>query len=269
MRTKIIADIGSNHMGDMELARKMIKSAAEAGVGTVKFQSWQARKLRKDFPDYESHYRRHMKTELSDDNHRQLIQWCKEFKVEFLTTCFDLDRVEFLASLGLKTIKVASSDCTSFTLLKKLMEHFEHLIVSIGMSTDEEVKQMIHFLRNHKVTVLHCVSIYPTPLGLVNLERMNWIRSLGVLAGFSDHSLGTEAGKLAISMGAEILEKHLTLDRNLPGKDQPMSTLPEEFKELVEFAKLAEKLKGTAHPELSSIQKEMREVYIGKWGGNR
>jgi sialic acid synthase SpsE len=197
------------------------------------------------------------------------MQWCDQYKIGFLTTCFDLNRVEFLASLGLKTIKVGSPDCNSFRLLEKLMKHFDHLIISTGMSTDDEVKEMINFVKGHKVTVLHCVSLYPTPLEKVNLERMNWLRTFGLPVGFSDHSLGTEAGKLAIAMGAEILEKHFTLSRNLPGKDQAMSTLPEEFAELVEWAKLVEKMRGVAHPGLSDSEIELRKVYIGKWGDNR
>lgn len=269
MRAKIIADIGSNHMGDMKTAKLLIKAASEAGVDVVKFQSWQADKLRKNFTDYKYHYTRHKKAELSDKNHKQLIKWCKEYNVEFLTTCFDIGRVEFLSSLGLKTIKVASPDCSSFRLLEKLMKYFKHIIISTGMSTDKEVEAMITFTKGHKVTVLHCVSLYPTPLDKINLERMKWLQSFGVPVGFSDHSLGTEASKLAIAIGATIIEKHLTLSRDLPGKDQKMSTLPKEFKEIAEWARKVEIMKGKAHPVLSKEEKKLRKIYIGKWGDNR
>ena len=268
-KTKIIADVSSNHMGDMQIAASMVKLAAEAGVDAVKFQSWQSRMLRKDYPEYESTFARHKKAELSEDDHRLLMDVCAESGIEFLTTCFDLDRVDFLASLGLPAIKVASSDCTSSALLERLCDAFSQVIVSTGMSTDEEVEALVRRVEGKNVIVLHCVSIYPTPLDQVNLRRMDWIRSQGVRVGLSDHSLGTEAGKLAIAMGAEVLEKHYTLSRNLPGKDQAMSTEIHEFKELVEWSHTVASMLGTEKPGLSDQEKALRHAYIGKWGDNR
>ncbi len=269
MRTRVIADMSSNHMGNMAVAEAMIAAAADAGVDMVKFQSWHARKLRPDFPDYQATFARHLSAELSDEDHYHLLEVCREKGVEFLTTCFDLDRVDFLASLGLKTIKVASPDCASLRLLDRLMAKFEHIIISTGMATDQEVEEMIRHTRGHNITVLHCVSLYPTPLDMVNLERMNWLKSFGVNVGFSDHSLGVEASMLAIGMGAEMVEKHFTLSRNLPGKDQAMSSTPEEFARLVQWAALVEKMRGEAHPGLSDEEIRLRALYVGKWGDNR
>ena len=269
MRTRIVAEIGANHLGDMGLAEAMIRAAADAGADMVKCQSWQARKLRKDFPDFEKTFERHQRTELSDDDHRRLIDICKRHGVEFLTTCFDIERVEFLASLGLKTIKVASPDCGSLKLLDRLMEAFDHLIISTGMSTDDEVLAMIERTRGHRVTILHCVSLYPTPPERVNMERMLWLRSLDVPVGFSDHTLGTEAAKLAIALGAELVEKHFTLSRRLPGKDQSVSGEPPEFVKLCQWAEAVERLRGSAHPGLSDEETALRHVYMGKWGDNR
>ncbi len=247
----------------------MIRSAAKAGVDVVKFQSWQTRKLRPDLPDYEATRARHLVAELSDRDHEFLMETCARHGVEFLTTCFDLDRVDFLASLGMRSIKVASPDCASFRLLDRLMARFEHLIISTGMTPDQDVERMIEHTRGHKVTVLHCVSLYPTPLDRVNLERMNWLRGLGVPVGFSDHSVGVEAGMLAIAMGAEILEKHFTLSRELPGKDQSISCTPDEFARLVAWAKQVPIMRGTGHPGLSDEEMRLRELYVGKWGDNR
>ncbi len=269
LKVRIVADIGSNHLGNMAIAEAMVSAAAEVGVDMVKFQSWQASKLRPDFPDYQATFARHLSTELSDEDHYRLVNFCREKGVEFLTTCFDLERVDFLAGLGLRTIKVASPDCASFRLLDRLMEKFEHLIISTGMSTDEEVERMIRHTRGHKVTVLHCVSLYPTPLDKVNLERMNWLRSFGVEVGFSDHSLGVEASMLAISMGAQMVEKHFTLSRRLPGKDQAVSGTPEEFAQLVAWAALVEQMKGQAHPGMSEEELKLRALYVGKWGDNK
>ncbi|MBI5557289.1 MAG: N-acetylneuraminate synthase family protein [Deltaproteobacteria bacterium] len=266
---EIIADCSSNHMGDMNIAGRMIELAAEAGIDTIKFQSWQADRLRGDFPDYDATFARHRKAQLSDKDHVMLIEKCNECGIKFLTTCFDINRVDFLASLGLSAIKVASPDCASFSMLDTLMSRFPRLIISTGMSTDEEISKMVEHVRGHDVIILHCVSIYPTPLEKVNLERMQWLKSLGVRVGFSDHSLGTEAGKLALAMGAEILEKHFTLSRYLPGKDQAMSTEISEFKELVDWKNLIALMRGSTHPGLSDDEKKLREIYIGKWGDNR
>jgi len=269
MRTQIIADVSSNHMGSKAVAEAMIQAAAAAGVDLVKFQSWQARKLRPDFPDYDQTFRRHQTTELSDKDHWFLVERCRQCGVKFLTTCFDLDRVDFLAGLGLDTIKVASPDCGSLRLLDRLMEKFEHLIISTGMTPDSEVEHMIAHTRGHRVTVLHCVSLYPTPPDRVNLARMNWLKSLGVPVGFSDHTLGVEAGMLAISMGASMVEKHFTLSRSLPGKDQAISGTPEEFARLVTWANLVETMTGVPRPRLSEDELRLREIYVGKWGDNR
>lgn len=269
MRSKIVAEVGANHIGNIDVAVAMIQAAARAGADMVKFQSWQARKLRPDFPDYPGTFERHRRTELSDADHVSLIEACAKHGVEFLTTCFDLERVDFLASLGLKRIKVASPDCGSLKLLDRLMAKFDHLIISTGMSTNDEVLTMIEHARGHRVTVLHCVSLYPTPPARVNMERMLWLRSLGVPVGFSDHTLGTDAARLAIALGAEIVEKHFTLSRALPGKDQAISGEPAEFVELRRWAETVETLRGTAHPRPSAAEEELRAVYVGKWGDNR
>lgn len=267
----IAADLTSNHMGDMDYAKKMIDAAADAGVDIVKTQSWQADKLSKDFHgDYQATYDRHKKTELSNDQHHELMAHCRSRGVTFLTTCFDLDRVSFLASLGLNTIKVASSDCTSFSLLKKLMDNFETLIVSTGMTTDEEIVKTIRYLGDHNYILLHCVSIYPTPLDKCNLNRINWLRDQGARrVGFSDHSLGTAAAKAAMSMGIELVEKHLSLDRSLPGKDQSMSTTPEEFAEICRWRDTCALMMGESNPSLTEDESALRPIYIGKWGNNK
>ncbi|MBF0541380.1 MAG: N-acetylneuraminate synthase family protein [Nitrospirae bacterium] len=268
MKTKIIADVSSNHMGDMSVAQSLIREAALAGVDIVKFQSWQADRLRPDFPEYEATYKRHKKTELTDDDHRMLIDYCSQSGVEFLTTCFDITRMDFLSSLGLKTIKVASPDSMSFGMIGRLIDKFEHVIVSTGMTTDVELKKLVQFVMGKNVTLLHCVSLYPTPIEDVNLDRMLWIRSMGVETGFSDHSIGVTAGMFAIALGASIVEKHITLSRSLPGKDQAMSTTPDEFKVLCDWANSVEQMKGTAQHELSREEEYLRKIYRGKWGSN-
>jgi sialic acid synthase SpsE len=265
MRTQVIAEVGANHGGDMKLAFEMIAAAAEAGASYVKFQSWRVDTLDPDNPAYE----RHAKAQLTDDDHFALKEECDRQGVTFLTTCFDRGRAEFLATLGLETIKVASPDVGSVGMLKALAERFPHLIVSTGMAPDEEVEAAAAALEGHDFTFLHCVSLYPTPLERVNMERMHWLATFTDSVGFSDHTMGTVAPKLAIAQGAAFVEKHFTTDRNLPGKDQAVSALPFEIREIVAYAEAVETMMGTAHPGLSEMENEMREIYIGKWGDNR
>ncbi len=268
-RTYIVADASSNHMGDLSIACTMIEAAGQMGVDCVKFQSWTADALRPDFPNYRKTYERHQRTQISDEDHHRLIQHCRDNRVDFLTTCFDLNRVPFLAALGLGAIKVASPDCGSIKLLEALMKHFKRLIISTGMTTEEEVRTAVEVTRGHDVVFLHCVSLYPTPVDRVHLNRMDWLRHMGVRVGFSDHTIGTDAGRIAIARGAEILEKHFTLSRQLPGKDQAVSAEPAEFAELVRFAGACEVISGRDNPPLAPEEMDMRKLYVGKWGDNR
>jgi N,N'-diacetyllegionaminate synthase len=268
-KTKIIADISSNHMGNINIAKSMVDTAADLGVDFVKFQSWQARYLRKDYPDYDSVYKRHSATELSDRDHIELFNHCRMRGIGFLTTCFNIERADFLRSIGVRKIKVASPDCANIRLLKYLMERFDKLIISTGMSTQEEVLKSIETTRGHDVVYLHCTSLYPTPASAMNLKRMEWLERQNVRVGSSDHSLGIYAGMLAIARGADYLEKHFTLSRSLPGKDQGMSTEPSEFKQLVEFRNSAYEMDGEENPSLSHEEQRMRSLYIGKWGFSR
>jgi N,N'-diacetyllegionaminate synthase len=265
-RPLVIAEVGANHGGDMLLAKEMIRVAAECGADAVKFQSWQSKNLAPGDPNYD----RHRKAELTDENHYELIDSCKKSGVDFLTTCFDVHRVDFLASLGLKAIKVASPDLASSTMIRRLRDKFEYLIISTGMSRDEEVRTTGELLRGTPFAFLHCVSVYPTPAHLVRLRRMEWLRQFTPDVGFSDHTMGSHAAGAAISLGACIIEKHFTTDRSLPGKDQAVSAIPDELREICSLAREIPLLMG--RPEDVDILKDEignRSRYIGKWGNNR
>lgn len=265
---QIIAEIGANHMGNMSLATSMIDAAKRAGADTVKFQSWHPNALSKNFPDYTEVFKRHERTQLTDQNHYDLIDYCERENIKFLTSCFDISRIDFLAELNLSTIKVASPDCGSIKMIERLMKHFPKLIISTGMADQKTVLSSIEATRGHDVTYLHCVSLYPTPDYQVNLARMDWLKSQGVKVGFSDHSMGTNAAKIAISRGAEIVEKHFTLSRNLPGKDQAISMEPNEIQDICSFANSFTQMIGIEKPQLTDEERTLQSIYVGKWGKN-
>mgnify|MGYP002629786911 CR=1 FL=1 len=266
---KIIAEFTSNHLGDMRIVRAMLEESKRIGVDVVKFQSWQARQLRKDFPDYDATFARHSSAELSDEQHREIVAMCQDVGVEFLTTCFDLSRVDFLASLGVSTIKVASPDATSWALIEKLAARFETLIISTGLISSAELAELMKRINPEQVVLLHCISLYPTPLNQVNLARMEHIRAQGFRVGFSDHTAGPEAAMLAIARGAEVIEKHFTLSHALPGKDQQMSATPDVFAQICQWRDQVATMMGKPTRELTETEETIRATYVGKWGDNR
>jgi len=265
MRTKIIAEAASNHRGDVAVAKEMIHVAKEIGCDIVKFQSWQSKNLKPGDPGSD----RYKSRELSDDDHYLLKEECEKAGIEFLTSVFDVGRIPFLRELGLRRIKVPSPDCGSKRMLELLRESFDELIVSTGMSPVEDVRTASEVLKGHDFTLLHCVSLYPTPPEQADLARMDWLRQFCPKVGYSDHTMGTAAGKLAIARGAIYLEKHYCLERDPSDKFGAMAGTPAEFKELVDYAREVEMLMGSPAPGMSEEEKEMRETFVGRWGDNR
>ncbi len=265
MRTKIIAEVGSNHNGDMGLAKRMVGAAAEAGADYVKFQSWQTKNMRKGDKDYEYFRQR----ELSDEDHHALIAECKKSGIGFLTTCSDIGRIGFIKGLGLDAIKVASPDAGSHKMIGLLKGSFKSIIISTGMAYEEEIKKTAEILRGTDFTFLHCVSAYPAPPEKVNMSRMDWLRMFTPSVGFSDHTIGTEAAKLAIAKGASIVEKHFTVDKTLPGKIQALCAGPAEIGELAAYSRLVEKMMGGGSTAMLDEERAARDVWVNRWGCNR
>ncbi len=265
MKPLIIAEAATNHNGDLNIAKEMIHAAKESGADMVKFQSWQIKKMAPDNPTYEI-----MKPkELSDEDHFILIDECRKLNIGFITTCFDVDRVAFLSSLEIDTIKVASTDAGSFGMLKSLREKFSHIILSTGMSFKEEVENAVDILKTGEFSLLHCMSIYPTPPEQANLSRINWLRQFTENVGYSDHTFGNTAAKIAIAMGAKIIEKHFTLKRDPNNVFSNLSALPADLKDICHFAASYDTMLGVEDPDMTEDEKSAREQFIGRWGDNR
>lgn len=218
-------DACANHLGDRRLIETMIQKAAQVGADYIKFQSFEADRLSKNFPDYETNHSYYKSVELTDEDHKFIMDKCKQYNINPLFTVFNADKVDFLVSLGLDIVKIASPDGDNYPLINKCLKSFETVIVSTGMI---DVKQVSMLLKIGCKT-LYCVSKYPTQLGDIDYTAMQ------LHDGFSDHSLGIEAGKKAIDLNMGYLEKHFTLGRDLPGRDQAMSTTLDEFKELISY----------------------------------
>jgi N,N'-diacetyllegionaminate synthase len=266
MRTQIIAEVTSNHGGDMGLAREFVRRAADAGADYVKFQSWRAATVRDGGADPQ--YAWFVQSELSDAGHRELIDECARNGIRFLTTCFDIGRVEFLASLGLDTIKVGSPDLTSRRMLEALRARFRHVIVSTGVGTDAEVAEAAAWLSSGDFTFLHCVSLYPMPPAQAHLRRMEWLRQFTPSVGWSDHAEGIDVAKTAIAAGASFIEKHFCLGRNGPGRAMAWDATPDDIAALVSYARQVEDVMGDASAPASPELVSAKARFTGRWGNN-
>lgn len=248
--TLIIAEAGVNHNGDLTLAKKLIDVATEAGADLVKFQTFNANRLATRFAkkaDYqtrttdshESQYEMLHRLELSAEMHKELIAHCAERNIGFFSTGFDIESVDLLVSLGLDHFKIPSGEITNLPYLRHIGRLGKTVILSTGMATLGEIEAAIDVLEQSgtpraNITVLHCTTEYPTPMAEVNLRAMQNIHTaFGVAVGYSDHTPGIEVAIAAVALGATVIEKHFTLDRNLPGPDHKASLEPEELKAMV------------------------------------
>jgi N,N'-diacetyllegionaminate synthase len=272
--TLIIAEAGVNHNGDIETAKILIDVAADAGVDYVKFQTFIADKLviksavRANYQntntgDGDSQYEMLKKLELSHADHEVLIEYANKKGVKFFSTAFDLESLDYLKELKFTLAKIPSGEITNYPYLKKIAQLFPEIILSTGMADLQEVKDAVAVLlvngaKKEKITILHCNTEYPTPMQDVNLHAMLHIKKeLDVKIGYSDHTLGIEVPIAAVALGAVVIEKHFTLDRNLPGPDHRASLEPDELKQMVQSIRNIEKAisgSGVKEPSPSELK---------------
>lgn len=247
----VIAEAGVNHNGSMEIAKKLIEEASRCGVDFVKFQTFKATNLVSRSAlkaDYQikntgnkvgTQLELLKKLELSADMHLELMSHCKAYNVRFLSSPFDIESADFLLSIGIDIFKIPSGEITNIPFLKHIGNYGKQVILSTGMSTLQEVKEALDTLINsgtikENITVLQCNTEYPTPYEDVNLMAMQTMqREFSVNVGYSDHTKGIEIPIAAVALGAKVIEKHFTLDKNMDGPDHKASLEPEELKQMV------------------------------------
>lgn len=262
MNTLIIAEAGVNHNGDIGLAKKLIAAAAAAGADLVKFQTFSAKNLvsssapkaeyqKKTTESSESQLEMIQKLELSREGHAVLIEECRVNGIGFFSTAFDFQSFDLLMELGcLEQVKIPSGELTNLPLLRYMSRFGKPLLLSTGMANLGEIEAAIEAVEaagtpRHLITVLHCTTEYPTPMEDVNLRAMVTMRhAFGVNTGYSDHTPGIEIPIAAVALGATVIEKHFTLDRNLPGPDHKASLEPHELKAMVEGIRNVERALG-------------------------
>ena len=273
MKTLIIAEAGVNHNGKMAIAKDLINSASIAGADIVKFQTFKAENLatrqadmaiyqKKNTNKKESQFEMLEKLELSDDEFMELNETCSSKGIEFLSTAFDLESLEFLLGLNPQRVKIPSGEITNLPYLRRVGRLGIEVIMSTGMAHLNEIGQAIRTLElagtnREKITVLHCTTNYPTEMYEVNLNAMRNIgREFGVKFGYSDHTLGIEVSIAAVALGACVIEKHFTLNRNQEGPDHRASLEPVELSTMVTSIRNIETALGDGikKPNMSEIE---------------
>lgn len=270
-RVFVIAEAGVNHNGDIEIAKQLIDAASEAGADAVKFQTFQADSLvcrtakkaeyQLETTDRtETQYDMLKKLELTPQMHRELIEHCLKRNIMFLSTPFDLESIKLLSELGMQIYKIPSGEITNLPYLREIAKQKKKIILSTGMSSMDEVKAAVNVLKNNgteELTLLHCNTQYPTPISDVNLLAMVKMREeTGLPVGYSDHTQGIEVPIAAAALGAEVIEKHFTLDRKMEGPDHKASLEPQELMQMVVGIRKIESALGSKIKQVSESEKE-------------
>jgi N,N'-diacetyllegionaminate synthase len=283
-RVFIIAEAGVNHNGSLDLALQLVDAAKASGADAVKFQTFRADQLatraahkaayqERTTAESETQFEMLQRLELDTAAHRRIIKHCGESGIQFLSSPFDIRSVDLLDSLDVPLYKVPSGEITNFPFLRRLAQKGRPIILSTGMSTLGEVEEAVQVLRNagaKQLTLLHCVTEYPAPYGEVNLRAMWTLKqAFGLPVGYSDHTPGIEISIAATAMGAEVIEKHFTLDRSLPGPDHAASLEPSELKEMVTAirnveAALGSGIKAPAPCEVPNIFVARKSIVAAK-----
>lgn len=268
----IIAEAGVNHNGSMEIAKKMIDIACDTGCDCVKFQTYIAENVMSRYapkaeyqvtntgPD-ETQLDMVKKLQLSFSDFKLLKAYCEEKGIMFLSTPFDLESCDFLNDLGLQIFKIPSGEITNLPYLRKINSFKKKIILSTGMATLNEIQDALDVLKDCEVSLLHCTTEYPCPYNNVNLKAMQTMREhFGLEVGYSDHTQGVEVPIAAVAMGATIIEKHFTLDKNMEGPDHKASLEPKELRQMVTSIRNIEKAMGNGVKEPQESEKKNIEI---------
>lgn len=271
----IIAEAGDNHNGSFELALKLVDKAVEAGADCVKFQTFitenviskfaeKAEYQKENTGEEETQFEMVKKLELSFEQFREIQAYCKKRGILFLSTPFDLESIEFLEEIDIPFWKIPSGEITNLPYLEKIAQTRKKIVLSTGMCTMEEIEAALAVLKENgagEIAILHCNTEYPTPYSDVNLRAMQAIQEkFHVKIGYSDHTRGIEVPIAAVACGAQIIEKHFTLDKNMEGPDHKASLEPEELKQMVQSIRNIEMAMGKSEKFPTDSERKNIEI---------
>lgn len=273
----VIAEIGANHNGQMDLCKRMIDAAVKCQADAVKFQSWT-----KDSLISKAEYGRNVKYndkhrhfgslremveryQFTPDQHREIFSYCQTLEIEFLSSCFSPEEVDLLESIGVAAFKIASMDINHHVLLERVARAGKPVILSTGMATLDEISKAVEILKENgaaDIILLHCISIYPPEFENINLRNIAMLQqTFNTQVGFSDHTLGTAISLAAIALGATVVEKHFTLDKNMEGWDHWISAEPAELQALINQGRNVQAALGSTVRTVSEAEIQKRKAF--------
>ena len=263
----LIDDIGWNHLGNLDLAEKMIIEAAKNGADICKFQSWDPADLKKGDWDNDGRKEIYKKAALSSDDHRKLKNICDKYSVTFMTSIFHEKFINITKDLDNSISKIPSHEVHNKKLVSKMVENFDITLISTGACYWREILDYKELFNSGKLIPMHCVSSYPCIDENINLPRINKIKEISQTYGYSGHLKNINDAIAAICFGCKYIEKHFTIDKNLPGRDNLNSILPNELKELHQFKLSFQKMNTDKGNDLQKEELDIYNNYRGRWGG--
>ena len=271
---KIIAEIGWNHCGDLLLAKEMASAAQINGATYAKYQTWSVDRLKPGSWDGDGRRQIYEKAELTKENHIELIDHCNKIGITFLSSVFSIPDAQLLIELGCKEVKIPSFESRNHELIKYCNDNFKEVFMSTGTSTFFEIKESVKLFTKARLYLMHCVSSYPCNPSIANIRRMVRMQNINPIVnesiykvGYSDHIQGVESAKVAIGFGAQVIEKHFTTDKDLPGRDNKFAILPHELKDLSDYVKLRKEMMIEQGPDYQRCELDSRTNYTGRFNG--
>lgn len=266
-KIQIIAEIGWNHCGDMKLAKTMALAAKNNGATYAKYQTWSVSRLKAGEWDIDGRREIYEQAELTKERHEELITYCNKIGIEFLSSVFSIEDAKLLVSLGCTSVKIPSFESRNINLIQYCNDNFSTVFMSTGTSTLDEIKKSISYFNKATLYVMHCVSVYPGDYKIANLPKMLELQKIHPLVGYSDHIQGIESAKIAIGKGAIVIEKHFTIDNNLPGRDNKFAILPNELFDLSKYILYINDMMINHGTGYNTLEENSRNNYTGRFNG--
>ena len=267
-KCKLIAEIGWNFIGDMKLAKEMITAAKESGADYAKFQTWSTKDLKPGAWDRDGRLELYKKAELSIEKHHELKEYCDKNNIEFLTSVFNKKYFSFLKDLKLESIKIASMEINNTDLIDEAKKIYKQIFISTGATKLKEIESLAKNFQGNNFVLFHCVSSYPTPAKNVNLPRIEFLRKYFNRVGYSGHFKGINDAIAALKYKPEFIEKHFTIDNNLPGRDNQFSILPHQMKILSDYRNDLDDMNYDRGPEMQDIEQDVHNNMRQRWSKN-
>jgi len=268
----LIAEIGWNHMGNMKLAKKMILEAKQNGADFAKFQTWSVDNLKDGSWNIDGRRQIYEKAQLTEKQHEILKNYCKTNKINFLTSVFNEKDLKWLSKISNYAIKIPSHEIYNIKLIEESLKKFKYVIISTGAAKWKEIlkihKLIVKTKKQNNVCVLHCVSTYPCKYENANLPRINSLKKLFKNVGYSGHCEGIFDAVASVNYGIKVIEKHFTLDKNLPGRDNKFAILPKEIKALSKYLSSNLSMQQEKGKDLQKSELDTYKNYRGRWKKN-